>query len=357
MVLEPLDFPQMWQRPSYAGLVDILQNLELSPPVWNHKRSRSEIVQEQESLAGQRKGEIEVTRYLSSIISSPLSWIEDDDEKEAIWTQASKRMTERCGRTAMGEVIRRWPFEGESAASESFELIIREPALTGDSLGFKTWGSSYVLSQHLPRLADTSLFRIFDETLGQPRPDVLELGSGTGLLGLAAAALWKVPAVLSDLPDIISNLKHNAEKNANLVESLGGSLKVGPLTWGGSEDEVDQGLFGEPFQFKIVLAADPLYDDNHPALLGSAISQHLALGSESRAVIMVPKRDEITVRLIEAFKQTMLDLDTPLFCEEEDELAGQDDWGNEEGGQVRCWLGVFSRGGSPMMLEMSDGAS
>ncbi|KAG9507778.1 hypothetical protein J7337_001333 [Fusarium musae] len=343
MAIEALDFPQMWERPSYTQLAGILQSLELSPPIWNHKRRRSEIMEEQESLASQRKAE--VTRYLSSIIKSPLSWIDDDNEKEILWTQASKRMSERCGRTAMGEVVRRWPF-GEG--NDEFELIIREPALTGDSLGFKTWGSSYVLSQHLPRMAETSLFRLFDETLGEPRPDVLELGSGTGLLGLAAAALWKVPVALSDLPNIVPNLRENVAKNTELVNSRGGSLTVGDLTWGGSEDEVDRTLFGQSNQFKIVLAADPMYDDEHPALLASAISDHLALGSDSRAVVMVPRRDATTERLLESFRQAMLDLDTPLFCEEEDELAGQDDWvEDDDAGNVRCWLGVFSRGGSP----------
>ncbi|KAL4730195.1 Protein-lysine N-methyltransferase rrg1 [Fusarium chlamydosporum] len=350
MGIEALDFPQMWERPSYAQLADILQTLELSPPIWNHKRRRSEIIEEQESLASQRKAE--VTRYLSSIIKSPLSWIEDDDEKEVLWTQASKRMSERCGRTAMGEVIRSWPFED---GTDEFELIIREPALTGDSLGFKTWGSSYVLSQHLPRMAETSLFRLFDETLGQPKPDVLELGSGTGLLGLAAAAYWKVPVALSDLPNIVPNLRENVAKNTELVKSRGGSLTVGDLTWGGSEDEIDQTLFGQPHLFKIVLAADPMYDDDHPALLASAISEHLALGSDSRAVVMVPRRDATTERLLESFRQAMLDLDTPLFCEEEDELAGQDDWiEDDEAGNVRCWLGIFSRGGSPLPAEQGN---
>ncbi|CAH0014423.1 unnamed protein product [Clonostachys rhizophaga] len=343
------DFPQMWQRPSFDVLMEILQSLELSPPIWNHRRRGSEVVREQqETLNAQRKGE--VTRYLSSVISSPLAWIDDEDQQEQLWTCASKRMSERCGRTAMGEVTRSWPFVSDGVAYESFDLIIKEPALTGDSLGFKTWGSSYVLSQHLPVLGSTSLFKLFDESLGQPRPDVLELGSGTGLLGLAAAALWKVPVWLSDLPNIVPNLEENAEKNTALIEARGGSLKVGALTWGGKgEDEVDPELFGERFQFKIVLAADPLYDDEHPGLLASAIAQNLALDVDARAVVMVPQRDDTTKRLLGDFKKEMLELDTPLYCIEEDELAGQDDWvEDEEGGNVRCWLGVFSRGGSRM---------
>ncbi|KAK1247155.1 hypothetical protein MKX07_002064 [Trichoderma sp. CBMAI-0711] len=251
--LAPEDFPQMWQRPSYEVLLAILQSLELSPPVWNHRQRQADILAQQESLATQRKAE--VTRYLSSVIKSPLAWIDDYDKQEVLWELASKRMSERCGRTAMGEVTRRWPFEGDGVACEPFELIIKEPALTGDSLGFKTWGSSYVLSRHLPRLAATSLFKLFDETLGQPPPTVLELGSGTGLLGVAAAALWQTHVILSDLPNIVPNLKDNTERNRSLVQARGGSMSVGPLTWGGGEDEIDQDLFGEPFQFKASLSS------------------------------------------------------------------------------------------------------
>ncbi|GAB0138933.1 hypothetical protein EsDP_00007152 [Epichloe bromicola] len=342
-----LDLPQTFQKPSFPILLTTLRSLELSPPIWNHCRRRSEALAEQESRASRRKAEI--TQYISTIIKSPLSWIEDDEQKEIIWELASKRMSERCGRTAMGELIRKWPFDGVDGAGgqEPFELVIREPALTGDSLGLKTWGSSYVLARHLPKLRTTSLLGLFDQSLAREAPSVVELGSGTGLLGMAAAALWKVHVSLSDLPNIMDNLQSNVMRNRVVIEERGGGLSAGPLTWGGSEEEVDQGLFGRHHQFKIVLAADPMYDDDHPALLASAISQQLALGAESRAVVMVPQRDATTVRLLDAFRQAMLDLDGPLSCVEEDELAGQDDWvEDDEGGNVRCWLGLFSRGSS-----------
>jgi lysine methyltransferase len=146
----------------------------------------------------------------------------------------------------MGELVRTWSFEIQGP--ERFELIVKEPAITGDNLGFKTWGSSYRLALELERLSATSL----SEVLGSPRPRVLELGSGTGLLGLAAAAIWKTHVILSDLPDIVSNLTANTERNADLLASRGGSVEVGTLVWG-SPPRVgnNEPLFRVPNQFKV----------------------------------------------------------------------------------------------------------
>lgn len=275
-----LDLPQMYQRPSYDALRSTLEALKLAPPVWKprvrHQQQSREGKDEGKGKEQQHVGEQEevlereaamavdhhradVTRYLSGIIKSPLSWINDDAQKDYLWELASRRMSERCGRSAMGEMVRAWPFVDD----DPFELVIREPALTGDLLGFKTWGSSYALARHLPELAQSTtgclagLLPTGQHGDAVPRdedkeghPSVLELGSGTGLLGLAAAALWRTHVALSDLPPIMANLGANAETNRPLIEQRGGRVSVGPLTWGGAEHEIDQTLFGKPHQFK-----------------------------------------------------------------------------------------------------------
>lgn len=95
MALEPRDFPQMWQKPSSDEVLATLRLLEVKPPIWGHKRRLSDIVHEQEATAYFRR---EVATYLASIVKSSLAWIEDDDEKDAIWSEASRRLSERCGR-------------------------------------------------------------------------------------------------------------------------------------------------------------------------------------------------------------------------------------------------------------------
>ncbi len=82
---------------------------------------------------------------------------------------------------------------------------------------------------------------------------MLELGSGTGLLGLAAAAIWRADVVLSDLPSILPNLASNADRNRPTVEARGGRIRAGALTWGGEaeHDKTDQLLFGQRHQFPV----------------------------------------------------------------------------------------------------------
>lgn len=244
----------------------------------------------------------------------------------------------------MGEITRRWPFEGEGYLP--FALVVREPPLTGDNLGLKTWGSSYVLAQMLHTIGETWLSHLLAPKDSRAKPSVLELGSGTGLLGLAAAAIWQTHVILSDLPEIMPNLTYNVDQNRSMVQGQGGNLQAGALTWGGEEDELDPVLFNVKNTFKVVIVADPLYDDEHPGLLAGAVDEQLSLDGEARAMIMVPQRDNVTVKLLAAFRYEMASKSIPLVCLEETVVTGRDDWGgheDEEAGQIRCWLGVFGR--------------
>ncbi len=93
--------------------------------------------------------------------------------------------------------------------------------------------------------------------------------------------------------------------------------------------------------------ADPLYDDDHPALLTSAIDEQLELSSAARVLVMVPQRDKITKGLLATLRNELAQRPNPLLCFEESMVNGQDDWGDDhdddETRNVGFWWGVFGR--------------
>lgn len=61
---------------------------------------------------------------------------------------------------------------------------------------------------------------------------------------------------------------------------------------------------------------------------------------------MVPQRYAETVNLLANLRSEMAAKTNALVCLEETVVAGQDDWGgdqDEDGGHVKCWLGIFGR--------------
>jgi hypothetical protein len=87
-----LDLPQLYEKPSGTDLVKALALLSLQPRTFG---TSADVVK---GPAVQPAG---VTRYLTSIISSPLAWLETDELREAIWDAAAARLSERSGRTGM----------------------------------------------------------------------------------------------------------------------------------------------------------------------------------------------------------------------------------------------------------------
>jgi predicted nicotinamide N-methyase len=340
-----LDLPQLYTKPSAPVLLSTLDDLSVQPLSWEKSKPASS-----EPQRRRRKINNEgVPQYLTKIISSPLVWIEDDAEKEQIWEAASQRLSERSGRTAMGAITRSFAIPLSPTMLRSgtelpldcdtntmVQLTLYEPPMTSDNLGLKTWASSYLLAKqlcslqhHIPDLA--------------PDAAILELGAGTGLVGMAAALVFERHTILTDLPEIVPNLEQNARSNSEAICSRGGTVSAAVLDWTRPENLELESFDGSLNSFPLIVVADPIYSSDHPRMLVDAINCHLSVDKSARLVIELPLRD--------AYADERQDLRDRLAgiglrVVEQGEEIGYDDWSagqGEELSEVKCWWSVWGR--------------
>lgn len=167
------------------------------------------------------------------------------------------------------------------------------------------------------------------------RPKILELGAGTGLVGLAASGLCEADIHLTDLPIILPNLQGNIKQNASLTESTGSTITAGVLDW--SETPAVQ---DEEEKYDVILAADSLYAPEHSGWVVRAVGEYLRKGEKSRVFVELPLRPGSVYP--EDFRRGMEGAGFEIL--EEGEESGYDDWENEsrEGIEVRCWYSVWA---------------
>ncbi|KFM26070.1 Protein-lysine methyltransferase METTL21D [Auxenochlorella protothecoides] len=105
---------------------------------------------------------------------------------------------------------------------------------------------------------------------------LLELGSGTGVVGLSAACLG-ARVTLTDLPEAAAALRANAAANRALVERGGGSVAVRPLAWQEAEGSA---VAAEGYD--LVLGADLVYNDAGLGALEAALRALFCGGPRER---------------------------------------------------------------------------
>jgi hypothetical protein len=324
------DLPQLYQKPSSLQLLDVLLSFKRMPRSWNqHDASDSGLERNDTTL-----NSTEITKYLTGIIASPLQWIPEDEEKELIWTEASARLAERSGRTAMPSMDRGFEIP---TSKGSVVISIHEPSLTSDNLGLKTWAASYVLAK---RLVEVPL----PNSLSNGGLRILELGAGTGLVGIAAAIVLGASVWLTDLADIEPNLSRNMNTNSSLIEFHGGEATAAVLDWNHPEhmhfkDQGEEAV--APSTFPVIVAADSIYSDDHPAMFANAVKSWLSPGGESRLLLELPIRSGYNSEL-ELLRFKLGEAGLRLISEEQD--VGYDDWGDDgETGDnvVQCWFSVW----------------
>lgn len=210
----------------------------------------------------------------------------------------------------------------DDAAATIATVRIQDSPVIADALGNRTWGAAPLLARRL----------LGDFKTQSPPEKVLELGAGTGLVGLAVAAALRqrqsntLPcADLTDYhPHVLKTLQHNARLNG--FEDTGG-CKVARLDWqavhacvGGGDgaaaaaeavyrstaqtvpdnddDEADVGdaldghvtswpTISADAKYDLIIAADCIYDPLHPKWIRSVASQHLDRGSASSRMLLI----------------------------------------------------------------------
>ncbi|WIA13232.1 hypothetical protein OEZ85_006822 [Tetradesmus obliquus] len=161
---------------------------------------------------------------VTQVLTKLLSQTSDEKTMEAV-----SRIIAACsGPMACGGKVSSFTYDGVT-------VHIREGAL-GDGLGAKVWSVCHIMCRELVRHPE--IFR------GQ---QVLELGSGTGLVGLVAAAAGAQQVVMTDY-----------------------------------EDQVQQ--------FPVILANEVMYETAHAQLVAAAIRHRLAHGG--RALLCCAVRDQ-----------------------------------------------------------------
>ncbi|WPH04813.1 VPS28-domain-containing protein [Acrodontium crateriforme] len=361
--LDVLDLPQLYTQPTAATLLSTLTDLSFEPPSWD-RTPRSGTPRSGTPGAGtpttasRKKPKVRgegVPGYLTNIIRSRLDWIEHDQEKELIWESASQRLSERSGRTAMGAIQRTFtiplnptlaheqnsttgevPKESDQCSEDVIDITLHEPALTADNLGLKTWASSFLLASRLCVLR-SSLPKFDNEN-----DNVLELGAGTGLVGLAAAAVLQKTVILTDLPEIVPNIKRNAEANLRALSERNGKVETAILDWS-EPDQFRLEPTEEPYpaqSFRLILAADTVYSAAHPALFVQAVQAHLSKDRTARVVVEIPIRESFAAERQE-FTDRMHGIGLQIL--DEGKEVGLDDWTSvhdqEQLAEVTChWM-------------------
>lgn len=138
-------------------------------------------------------------------------------------------------------------------------VVIRQ--LTSQGLSFQLWpaASTFVtLLDNYRRDPSNSPLTATLSSLTKSSPlNILELGSGTGVVGIVAAITLSANVTVTDLPHVLDNLKFNAEANAEDVAKFSGKVHVAPLRWG-EADDVE--LLGR--NVDLILASDVVYHDH-----------------------------------------------------------------------------------------------
>ncbi|PLW04839.1 hypothetical protein PCASD_08790 [Puccinia coronata f. sp. avenae] len=279
-----------------------------------------------------------LTRLLAFTIRQTAAATDGDHDWESLSSLVGQVMAQMTGSPdcPAHSFLRRYQFdisfqgqgrEGldaqKAAMNRQVEIEIREGSLSFSAIGSQTWNSAPLLCRRLccetfhffPQLQG-SMVKLCPANPAPPSPEiscrrrslkVLELGSGTGLVGLTASQVLAfvlsstlnsgpidVQVFLTDYhPDVLENLQHNLDLNKSrhtLPDDCPSTLsvKVAKLDWREPESSeiASDGLEGA---FDVILGSDLVYEPEHAVWASNAVRYFLKLETEK-----IDSRDPIS---------------------------------------------------------------
>ena len=173
-----------------------------------------------------------------------------------------------------------------NGSGETIQVRISEPNLTSENLGLETWAASHILASQLHHIGPKIQF----PTPSSDVLPILELGAGTGLVGVTAATLWKQPVVLTDLAPLVPALDANIDLNSEGLRTANTHMEAGTLDWKHPTTLIVKDQQQPQTQAHVIFAADTIYSEEHPELLANVILKWLVKDKEARFIIAYPLR-------------------------------------------------------------------
>ncbi|GJW21172.1 N-lysine methyltransferase METTL21A-like protein [Tanacetum coccineum] len=138
-------------------------------------------------------------------------------------------------------------------------LTIRQ--LPSQGLSFQLWPAAEtfvkLFDSYNPSNTDKFSVTVAKYAIQKKPIRILELGSGTGIVGITAAAILGAEVTVTDLPHVLPNMEYNVGLNREVMVPRGGEVRVAPLSWG---EVGDMEVIGRDYD--LVIGSDVVYHDN-----------------------------------------------------------------------------------------------
>ncbi|WFD42294.1 hypothetical protein MPSI1_000936 [Malassezia psittaci] len=311
--------PRLRREPSFEVLENALAYIsclyEPHPSDWP-----TEICEQLEAASADHTERNYTIDWLTRLISTGLSWVEDDEKRYSACEWAARILEGLSSALESGEVVREFSFPWDEPAR--LTIVVRDAPLppsdansiqgakeAAAAVGVQTYASSIIMCDLLVR--DPLVFHAdFPGTIqsANVRPfNVIELGAGTGIVGMTAYKLLTQDSCESEVyitdyhADVMANLRYNLDTYLLKQDSSITRLVCEPLDWRALyaiiHPETEE--VGVPCRLppahssSLLLAADVVYDPMHAYWLLAAIKYLLRqpdTDKNARAHILVPIR-------------------------------------------------------------------